>query len=81
MSDMTIAILSEIIVERARQDAKFGADRNHRNGKWFEILAEEVGEAAKESLERRPPKLRKELIEVAAVAVAFVECLDRRGSR
>lgn len=42
---------------------------------WDGILLEEVFEALAEG---DPKLLRKELIQVAAVAVAWVECLDRR---
>jgi len=42
---------------------------------WTDILREEVYEALAES---DPVKLREELIQVAAVAVAWVEAIDRR---
>lgn len=44
---------------------------------WAAILAEEVGEALQED---DPAKLRAELVQVAAVAVAWVEAIDRRTS-
>ncbi|HEX2142998.1 MAG TPA: hypothetical protein VHG10_00680 [Glycomyces sp.] len=44
---------------------------------WLHILREEVAEAFAES---DPTKLRAELIQVAAVAVAWVEAIDRRES-
>ena len=40
------------------------------------ILDEEVQEAFAES---DPAKLRAELVQVAAVAVAWIECIDRRS--
>ena len=43
---------------------------------WRLILLEEVYEALAES---DPERLREELIQVAAVAVAWAECIDRRG--
>lgn len=42
---------------------------------WRDILLEEVFEAMAEDDQDR---LRKELMQVAAVAVAWVECIDRR---
>jgi hypothetical protein len=42
---------------------------------WRHILLEEVAEATAED---RPGALRRELIQVAAVAVAWVEAIDRR---
>lgn len=45
------------------------------SGTWLDILDEEVAEAYAED---DPAKLRAELIQVAAVAVAWVEAIDRR---
>jgi malonyl CoA-acyl carrier protein transacylase len=42
---------------------------------WSHILGEEVAEAVAES---DVVKLREELVQVAAVAVAWIECIDRR---
>lgn len=44
---------------------------------WDGILLEEVYEALSET---DPKKMRVELIQVAAVAVAWVECIDRRAA-
>jgi hypothetical protein len=44
---------------------------------WVAILMEEVGEALEQS---DPVKLRAELVQIAAVAVAWVEAIDRRGA-
>jgi len=80
-----MSVLSEIAEERKRQDLKWG-EQNHPPCEWITILTEEVGEAAEEALNirfdykdggRPLVALRMELIQVAAVAVAFIECLDR----
>lgn len=44
---------------------------------WRDILLEEVFEAL---AEEDPVKLRAELVQVAAVACAWVEAIDRRGA-
>lgn len=44
-------------------------------GTWSDILAEEVAEA---NAERDPTRLRAELIQVAAVACAWAQAIDRR---
>jgi hypothetical protein len=44
-------------------------------GTWRDILREEVGEAL---AEEDPTKLRAELLQVAAVAAAWVQAIDRR---
>ena len=58
-------------------DVKAACDANHRAGigTFRDILEEEVAEAFAES---DPAKLRAELLQVAAVAVAWVEAIDRR---
>jgi NTP pyrophosphatase (non-canonical NTP hydrolase) len=45
---------------------------------WLTVLLEEVYEAFGET---DPKKQREELIQVAAVAVAIIECLDRREAK
>ncbi len=78
-------IFKEISEERERQDLKFGP-QNHRPAEWCMILGEEVGEVQKAALEsyfRYEGKnndysdYRKELIQVAAVAIAMIESYDR----
>jgi hypothetical protein len=55
---------------RARCKANVPIDDN-----WRDILDEEVAEAFAEV---NPAKLRDELVQVAAVAVAWIEAIDRR---
>lgn len=45
---------------------------------WDGILLEEVFEAVAEADEAR---IREELVQVAAVAVAWIECIDRRAKK
>jgi len=45
---------------------------------WLVILQEECGEAAEAALENNGSKYRDEMVHVAAVALAAVECFDRR---
>ena len=80
------SILVDINQERLRQDEKWGL-QNHIPIEWIAILGEEFGEASKEALEmhfhpnkdfgKRLMDYRKELVQVAAVAVAMIECVDR----
>jgi hypothetical protein len=69
--------------ERIRQDDKWG-EQNHDPFTWLAILGEEVGEANKAALEARfgdeawLEDYAQELIQVAAVAFAMIECLERR---
>jgi len=66
-----------------RQDAQWARDvyefaRSAGRLTWREILDEEVAEvyASADDAERR-----RELIQVAAVAIAEVEAIDRRGAK
>ena len=71
-------ILAEIVAARLRQDAQWGA-RDHWDYRWLAILTEEVGEAARAILQRRgAPAVRRELLQAAAVIVAWLEMMDRR---
>lgn len=88
--DSVAYVLRDVVAERLRQEQKWGP-QNHRQMVWLGILAEEFGEAAKEvnDFHFRPgrdqtedyqrKRLREELIQTAAVAVAMVESLDRNG--
>jgi hypothetical protein len=74
--------LKQVAMERARQYQKWGPN-THSPTKWLAILAKEFGEAAKETCElsfsgknSRLPALKKELIETAAVAIAFAQSLE-----
>ena len=50
---LTDEILELVKAERARQDEKWGSQRNHSPLEWLGILSEEVGETAGEI--KRPP--------------------------
>lgn len=74
--------LFSVIAEMNYQDIKWGADRNQDNFLWATILGEEVGEACQAALHdhfggSHAGTLRDELIQVAAVALQWVEQLDR----
>jgi len=69
-------VFEEIRRERNAQDRRWGA-QEHDPFYWLSILGEEKGEACKAANQGRWDEFRAELIQVAAVAVAIVECLDR----
>lgn len=80
-------ILFDVLNERDWQNKKFGSNRHQHPFVWNTILSEEVGEAAKDSLdmffgndkEEALKRYREELIQVAAVAIAIVQDLDNNG--
>lgn len=65
---------AEHAAKLARSDCQRAARRNEAT--WLRILREEMAEAFAET---DPVKLRAELIQIAAVACAWVEAIDRRG--
>ena len=68
-----------IEAERQRQVKKWG-NQSHTDGEWSIILAEEVGEWAKEVFDDRPDEKLEELVQVAAVAVAMLTDEVRKRS-
>jgi len=81
-------VFKQVLLERTVQNNKFG-EQNHDPFIWLSILGEEVGEAHQAAVEAKFPNsnnqgqtvnlrdLRKELIQVAAVAISICESLDR----
>ena len=73
--------LQDILFERRRQEERWG-QQNHNPFTYLTILGEEYGEACQAALHDRfgghhAGELREEMVQVAAVALAIVECLDR----
>lgn len=71
--------------ERARQDEKWGANRFLDDLCWLAVLTEELGEVAKAILEQNTtsaPNTERdeELTQVAAVAIAWLDCINRRAA-
>lgn len=77
-----VNILQEVFRERELQHEKWGL-QSHEDPIWLAILGEEFGEACTAALPKKcggNGHLRSELIQVAAVAVAHIEAIDRRNS-
>ena len=79
---LTYEIENELGAELQRQIDKFGYKTNETCDplKWLAILGEEYGEVSKEVVEmtfcgRDTENYQKELIQVAAVAIAALKCL------
>ena len=80
------AVINDVVKERQRQDDKWGEDRDQDNLLGSVILTEEVGEAAEQSIavhlgDVSEIGLYEEVIQVAAVAIAWAENLHRRGKQ
>ena len=89
--DIGLQVIYDVMDERTRQDKKWG-EQNHSDEKWLSVLVEEVGEAAQainklyvdpvreqstNDTDKWQTNLENEVIEIAAVAIAWVECRRR----
>lgn len=76
------SVLEKIYKERLRQDAKWGGpehDDSHEIGMWLELIKERVDTIHQDyaTSAQRPDDVTKLLIEVAAIAAAAVESIER----
>lgn len=74
-------IYEEIYDERAKQDAEWGGplkDDDNSSNDWVACIAKHVGRAV--TLPGDRGNFRKQMIRVAALAVAAIEWCDRRES-
>ena len=83
--DAAVAARWRVDAERQRQDRKWG-EQNHNDHRWLAILVEEVGELAQainddDAGGPHAGTAEAELIQVAAVAVQWLECYERRRWR
>jgi len=78
-ASMQADILDEIVAEREYQDGKWGAafdDANTVND-WAAYLGIYTGKAT--AITAPPAERRRQMLKVAAIAVAAVEAFDRNG--
>ena len=88
MSEVQSKLVEAVLLERKRQDSLWG-EQNHPPYYWTGILGEEFGElceAVNESVfdngtdKGGYDNMRTEATHVAAVALGFLECLERNKS-
>lgn len=73
-------ILSEVIAERQAQDAEHGGpdyDDCHSPNDWCAILIRHLGLSCSDRAETDFRRYRRQMVRVAALAVAAVEAHDR----
>lgn len=76
----TESVIAEVVKERRRQDAKWGGpehDDKHSPCDWHEMICDYNGWARRMIAMNSPDEARQRLIQVAALAVAAVERIDR----
>jgi hypothetical protein len=73
-------ILDEVFTERARQDLKWGGaahDDTHTTAEFVQLIEDYAGWSRTMAGMNSPGKARARLIQVASLAVAAVESIDR----
>jgi hypothetical protein len=76
--------LKEVAAERTRQDAQWGGpahDDAQRIDDFVQLITDYAGWARVKAREGSPVEARQRLVQVAALALAAVESLDRRASQ
>lgn len=77
--------ISDVLAERARQDQQWGV-QNHHPAYWLAIMGKQVGQFGTAVLNREWWEdkdkatlgvMRNEAVQMAAVAVAIIECIDK----
>lgn len=77
-----LAAMQKVAGERQKQDEKWG-EQNHQDQWWLAILTEEVGEVSQAILHDQfgghaAGHVEEELIQVAAVAISWLQAIARR---
>ena len=72
-------VIENILAERERQNLKWGDQIENSDELWTVIALEEFGEVGREVYEKTLPHAYIEIIQLAAVCVAWAEALRRRG--
>jgi hypothetical protein len=79
-----LGLLAEVAAERTRQDAKWGGpghDDHHTVAEWVRLIQNYAGWAEVIAGMQSYDKARNRLVQVAALAVAAAEALDRNVAR
>lgn len=78
------SIMRDIIKERIRQDELFGK-QSHHPAYWLALLAKQMGDLGTAIVDREwssqpdTKEMRKQAVQLSAVAIAFIEAIDRGG--
>ncbi|MDO9498700.1 hypothetical protein [Falsiroseomonas sp.] len=79
----TQSVLAEVGAERTRQDAQWGGEERDDAlplASFVQLIGDYAAWARVKAREGSNVEARQRLVQVAALAVAAVEALDRRGS-
>ena len=72
--------LEDVLYERLRQDELWGDQSGHADERWLVILIEEVGEVARAMYDEDEGHTYEEIIQCAAVCMAWAEAMQKRRS-
>ena len=71
--------LCDVMAERQHQDEIRGS-QEHDDLYWYAVLSKEVGEVASALTEKTEAEQYQEIVQVAAVALAWLEHMSKRGT-
>jgi hypothetical protein len=73
-------LLTQVLTERQRQRKRWSDqhDMGHDGAQWVALLAERLGKVAAAEMGDGPKEYERRLVELAAVALAALECEERR---
>jgi predicted RNase H-like HicB family nuclease len=80
----TSPVLSEVVQERARQDAQWGGpatDDTREARDWVQFINHQVGRFVQAYMHTPPTPVREVFVKIAALAIAAVESIDRKAAR
>ena len=75
-----VAVVGDVFLERARQDAQWGGpahDDTHTMGDWLNLIYKQVG-MTQTSTERDEAELRGRMVKIAALALAALASYERK---
>ena len=74
-------VLEQVLLEREKQDLKWGDQTFNSDDHWTVILTEELGEVAREVYEKNESDMYTEIIQCAAVCFAWAEAFTNRSKQ
>lgn len=80
---ISVNIINQICEEREAQDILWGKEHDDQNSQseWIALMTRHLGLAVNDGGQTSCSRYRKQLIRVAALAIAAIESLDRREGR
>jgi len=73
------SLVDRILEERRKYDGEYGPDVHHSPGRWLSASMEELGEIARALHDGKMKNLPVEIVQLAALCLAWLEDIQRYG--